>query len=219
MAEHFPFVLLFAEAKLVSGFILDYLNKKVLHFAIAPESVVNELSKYSYVAHLHDEKLLWMQTFPKADNERRVLDDQRKMTLFALAWVNNHTLVHHAVGQHNDVFNGNTGVSLENKRAFKICAYHYPNLGRGGVGNQFVFALLDWCSSTAWRRRLLYHSQDNEEVHRVTAQIWANFLSQEDNMREVIALAPDAFAPGTQDDLIPEELQQAAEQIYEQVMG
>jgi hypothetical protein len=71
------------------------------------------------------------------------------------------TLISWPVGQHNDHFSKNVE-SLENKILFVVPSENRNN-GRGGslIGSQFVFALLDWRSTTRQARRFyVTHATD-----------------------------------------------------------
>ena len=63
----------------------------------------------------------------------------RKITAFME--LNSHTLVQHSVGYHVDHFDKGEP-TLENKVCYSLSGL--KGVGRGGDGEKFVFAILDW---------------------------------------------------------------------------
>lgn len=144
--DYFPFFGEFAYTKMLATLVLKRVNEIFASDgmpAVALGPVKHEMRNIKYA--------------------RSIFKLEKSYRSFCIAFmsVNSMTLVAWPVGQHYDHFNEG-GESLENKSTFVLPSIE-GSIGRGGsfVGNQFVFALLDWqYAKRCYRKFYVTHADD-----------------------------------------------------------
>ena len=141
----FPFLLEFAESKVMAACILNEINRMdVTSFKIAVAATAAEIPLLEKAISSTEGTRLMNDSH---DHPGRYLpNNTRKHILQSLSMDGHHTLVTHPVGYHVDVFSNGVTSRLENKICFDIPASRKTgSVGRGGAGSgRFVFAIIDW---------------------------------------------------------------------------
>ena len=214
----YPFLYWFADVKLQSAYILQYLNGRSWRSArssrssLTPESfdfrgMVAQEAAQVEINHLllavrdyHTNKLDTLKTHPSMSYRQHVLTQVMKLNTF--------TVVTHPVGNHKDHFHGG-GASLENKTTF-VYRRQQQSFGRGGNGGAFTWALLDWKNSNAGERRRAYLAAGGDARQALRRQFWENWLREGNNLHNLVARVPNMRGS----DLIPEgELRDLSQQV------
>lgn len=140
IVEKFPFFYWFAEAKLLTAHILHYLQANGdIKYSVANEGCAKEMDHLAFAIDNFERGRLCSQSSHQQLTRRQHI-------LLGVMQCNTFTMVTHPVGYHRDTFGGSMGnqkPSLENKTTFVNTSFQH-SIGRGGNGDQFTFAILDW---------------------------------------------------------------------------
>lgn len=164
LKKQYKFLFGFIESKIIAALLLQSMNRsQQFNYSINSPATNNEIKNIMHtqaqIKSLDERDLCDMVNIGRiipfkvvrgrrgtfSFTPSKVILSTRELFLIIHSF--NHctyTLVQHCVGMHEDFFNGSgTKSSLENKRCF-VNRDIQGNIGRGGMGSQFVYGLLDW---------------------------------------------------------------------------
>ena len=179
-----PFLVHFAECKVIAALIIDTLSK--FEYSVAIESVEKEISNITLCSNLAKQI--------KDDSKRRLAS----LTMYNEC--NRHSIVAYNVGYHLDRFDKGIA-SLENKAVFKLPHRNWNNAmqntyqSRGGGKNmeEFCFALLDWGRAKKSERTVALNMGIIATNQKLTQTAIDAYFVSHPNMREAFNEASQAI--------------------------